>query len=43
MNILKRLFKKDTESIQTTFNEDSEGIGGEEYVSSTEETTKEGE
>jgi len=40
MNIFKKLFKKDVDSTQTTFNEDSEGIGGEEYVvSSTKETT----
>ena len=43
MNILKKLFKKDIESIQTTFNEDAEGVGGEleNVISSTEETTKE--
>lgn len=42
MNIFKKLFKKDVDSIQTKVNEDSEGIGGEEYViSSTKDTTKE--
>lgn len=40
MNILRKIFKKDVDSIQTKVNEDSEGIGGEEYVvSSTKETT----
>lgn len=43
MSLLKRLFYNDTESVQTTFNEDAEGVGGEIDVSSTEETTKEGE
>lgn len=44
MSLLKRLFYNDTESIQTTFNEDTEGVGGEiDVISSTEETTKEGE
>lgn len=45
MNILKRLFHKDIDTIQTTFNEDSEGIGGEveNVISSTEETTNKGE
>lgn len=45
MSLLKRLFYNDTESVQTTFNEDAEGVGGEveNVISSTEETTKEGE
>lgn len=41
MSLLKRLFYNDTESVQTTFNEDSKGVGGEVDVSNTEETTKE--
>ncbi len=40
MNILRKLFHRDTESVQATFNEDSEGVGGEIDVSSTKETTK---
>lgn len=43
MSLLKRLFYNDTESVQTTFNEDAEGVGGEIDVSNTKETTKEGE
>lgn len=45
MSLLKRLFYNDTESIQTTFNEDSEGVGGEveNVISNTEEITDKGE
>lgn len=43
MSLLKRLFYNDTESVQTTFNEDAEGVGGEIDVSNTEETTEKGE
>ena len=43
MSLLKRLFYRDTESTQTTFNEDSiDELGGESenVVSSTKDTTK---
>ena len=41
MRLLNKLFH-DVDSIQTTFNEDTEGVGGEQIViSDTEETTKE--
>ena len=44
MSLFKRLFYNDLDSVQTTFNEDTEGVGGEPIViSNTEETTKEGE
>lgn len=45
MSLLKKLFYNDTESVQDTFNEDSEGVGGEveNVISGTEETTNERE
>ena len=46
MSLFKKLFYRDTESTQTTFNEDSiDELGGESenVVSNTEETTEEGE
>lgn len=42
MKWLSKIFYKDVDSIQTTFNEDSEGIGGEIDVSSTEKVAEEG-
>lgn len=45
MSILSKLFHRDIESIQNTFNEDNEGVGGEieNVISSTEEITDKGE
>lgn len=46
MNILRKIFYRDTESTQTTFNEDSiDELGGESenVISNTEETTEKGE
>ena len=40
MSLLKRLFYRDTTSVQDKVNEDTEGVGGEQVViSNTDETT----
>lgn len=42
MSLLKKLFYNDTTSVQTTVNEDTEGVGGEQIViSDTDEATSE--